>query len=738
MKYADVIVDITAEQLDRHFQYKIPEELADRILPGVQVEIPFGMGNKLIRGYVVKVSNTAEYDPAKIKAIRNVCTGGESMEARMVGLAAWIKKTYGCTMIQALKTVLPVRKSTGRPVKRQLVRTADKQEIFSHIEVERRKKHCAKERFLLWLLSHEQGDCAEVIKALKLTTASLKSFEKEGLIRIEDTHSGMPAGLDDERQPLPVLTKEQQKACGEICEEWAKEDARPVLLHGITGSGKTVVYMQLIAKTLAEGRQAILLVPEIALTYQNVQRFYSWFGEQVAIVHSRLSAGERTAQFERVRNGQANLMIGPRSALFAPFARLGLIIVDEEQETSYHSEMTPRYHARETAVERARIEHAHVLLGSATPSLEAMYRCECGMYRLVTLNSRYGPYGLPEVHITDMREELKTGNRSVFGRQLLEALQACLERKEQALLFLNRRGYAGFLSCRSCGYVVKCPHCDVAMTMHRDGRMVCHYCGRSRAPVSVCPSCGSPYISGFRAGTQQIEELLRKEFPEARVLRMDMDTTRHKNDHEKIVKAFMAHEADILIGTQMIVKGHDFPEVTLVGALAADMSLFASDYRSAERTFQLLTQAVGRAGRAGKAGMAIIQTYHPEHYAIQAAAAQDYTAFYEQEIGYRQLMGYPPAEHMLAVHVSFAEAERLDTAMAYLKRFLERIVPEKEVQLIGPADEAVAKINDMYRRVLYIRGADGQLLSKIREQLERYIEINKGFASMYIQYDFNA
>ena len=738
MKYADVIVGITAGQLDRHFQYKIPEELADRILPGVQVEIPFGMGNKLIRGYVVKVSNTAEYDPAKIKAIRNVCTGGESMEARMVGLAAWIKKTYGCTMIQALKTVLPVRKSTGRPVKRQLVRTADKQEIFSRIEVERQKKHCAKERFLLWLLSHEQGDCAEVIKALKLTTASLKSFEKEGLIHIEDTHSGMPAGLDDERLPLPVLTKEQQKACGEICEEWSKEDARPVLLHGITGSGKTVVYMQLIAKTLAEGRQAILLVPEIALTYQNVQRFYSWFGEQVAIVHSRLSAGERTAQFERVRNGQASLMIGPRSALFAPFVRLGLIIVDEEQETSYHSEMTPRYHARETAVERARIEHAHVLLGSATPSLEAMYRCECGVYRLVTLNSRYGPYGLPEVHITDMREEIKAGNRSVFGRQLLEALQACLERKEQALLFLNRRGYAGFLSCRSCGYVVKCPHCDVAMTMHRDGRMVCHYCGRSRAPVSVCPSCGSPYISGFRAGTQQIEELLRKEFPEARVLRMDMDTTRHKNDHEKIVKAFMAHEADILIGTQMIVKGHDFPEVTLVGALAADMSLFASDYRSAERTFQLLTQAVGRAGRAGKAGMAIIQTYHPEHYAIQAAAAQDYTAFYEQEIGYRQLMGYPPAEHMLAVHVSFAEAERLDTAMAYLKRFLERIVPEKEVQLIGPADEAVAKINDMYRRVLYIRGADGQLLSKIREQLERYIEINKGFASMYIQYDFNA
>ncbi len=738
MKYADVIVDITAEQLDRHFQYEIPEKFADAIAPGVQVEIPFGTGNKLIRGYVVKISNKPDYDPARIKAIHSVCTGGDSIKARMIELAAWIKKTYGCTMIQALKTVLPVQKNTGRQAKRKLVRTADKKEIFAHIETERRKKHSARERFLLWLVSHEEGDCAEVVKTLKLTMATLRSFEKEGIVSIKEARPGIYETLSEDRQPLPVLTKEQQKACDAICEEWEQGANRPVLLYGITGSGKTMVYMRLIEQTLTKGQQAILLVPEIALTYQNVQRFYSWFGTQVAIVHSRLSAGEKNAQFERVRSGDASLMIGPRSALFAPFSRLGLIIVDEEQETSYHSEMTPRYHARETAVERARIEHAHVLLGSATPSLEAMYRCECGSYRLVRLNSRYGQYGLPRVQIADMREELKSGNRSVFSRPLMEALGHCLEKKEQALLFLNRRGYAGFLSCRSCGYVVKCPHCDVAMTMHRDGRMVCHYCGRSRQPVTICPSCGSPYISGFRAGTQQIEELLQKEFPEARILRMDMDTTRHKNDHENIVRAFMAHEADILIGTQMIVKGHDFPDVTLVGALAADMSLFASDYRSAERTFQLLTQAVGRAGRAKKAGMAVIQTYHPEHYAIEAAAGQDYMAFYEQEIGYRQLMGYPPAEHMLAVHVSSGDEEKLTVAMTYLRRFLERIAPEGEVQLIGPADEAVAKINDMYRRVLYVKGESGQLLSKLREQMERYIEINKGFASMYIQYDFNA
>ena len=738
MTYANVIVDISAEQLDRHFQYRIPIEFEAQVLPGVQVEIPFGMGNRTIRGYVIRTSDRAEYDPAKIKSIRSVYTGGDSMESRMIELAAWIRKTYGCTMIQALKTVLPVQKSAGRQTKREIVRLLPENEIISRIEIEKQKKHKAKERFLSFLLEHERADYSTCCKGLKLTAQSLRPFVADGTIRIVDADSGLPMEITKERLPLPVLSREQSAAYDAICQEWESEAKRPVLLHGVTGSGKTILYMQLIARMLSQGKQAILLVPEIALTYQNVQRFFSWFGDQVAIVHSRLSPGERAAQFERVRKGQASLMIGPRSALFAPFDHLGLIIVDEEQETSYHSEMTPRYHARETAVERARIEGAHVLLGSATPSLEAMYRCECGEYRKVELNSRFGSHGLPKVYITDMREELREGNRSVFGRQLKASLEECLARKEQAILFLNRRGYAGFISCRSCGYVVKCPHCDVSMTMHRDGRLVCHYCGRSRLPLEECPSCGSPYISGFRAGTQQIEELLKKEFPGVRVLRMDMDTTRHKNDHERIVKAFLEYQADVLVGTQMIVKGHDFPDVTLVGALAADMSLFAADYRAAERTFQLLTQAVGRAGRASKAGTAVIQTYHPDHYAIEAAAKQDYQAFYEQEIGYRQLMGYPPTEHMLAVHVSFSEAEQLDMAMGYLKRYLERIVPDKRAQLIGPADEAVAKVNDMYRRVIYMKCSDAGLIRKIREQMERYIEINKGFASMYIQYDFNA
>lgn len=738
MKYADVIVDISAEQLDRYFQYRIPETLKDEVVPGVQVEIPFGAGNKVIKGYVVRITEHPDYDPEKIKDIRALCARGESVENRMMELAVWIKKSYGCTMIQALRTVLPIRRQTERHIKRKIIRTAETDEILSRAETEKRRNHRARERFLCYLAEHEEADYTFCIKELKLNIGLLRSFEREGVIRIVEAGSSVPVNISGSRRDLPILTAEQAEALAGIRDEWGQGTPRPVLLHGVTGSGKTMIYMYLIEQTIREGRQAILLVPEIALTYQNVRRFCECFQDKVAILHSRLSAGEKAEQFERARKGSASIMIGPRSALFAPFQKLGLIIVDEEQETSYHSEMTPRYHARETAVERARLENAHVVLGSATPSLEASWRCEQGIYRRVELSRRYGRHGLPSVYITDMREELKAGNRSVFSRQLLASLRECLDRKEQALLFLNRRGYAGFISCRMCGYVVKCPHCDVSMTMHRDGRLVCHYCGRSKSPVNVCPSCGSPYISAFRAGTQQIEEMLQKQFPDARILRMDMDTTRHKNGHEDIVKAFYEHRADILIGTQMIVKGHDFPEVTLVGALAADMSLFSADYRSAERTFQLLTQAVGRAGRAEKPGCALIQTYHPEHYAIEAAAEQDYEKFYQQEIGYRELMGYPPVQSMLAVHASFGDEDRLDMAMKYLKRFLERITQQTNARIIGPADEAVSKINDMYRRVLYVKSGDETLLKYLREQTEQYIEINKGFDAMYIQYDFNA
>ncbi len=739
MKFADVIVDISAERLDRKFQYRIPIMLEQSIHPGVQVEAPFGKGNRTVSGYVIRVTDKPDYELEKIKYIQGISQKKQSLEGRLIELAAWIRESYGCTMLQALKTVLPVRQKTGRRTSRRIVLRLSKEEASCILEEEKRRSHTARVRLLERLIADGSEDYAACLKELNLSASVVRALERKGVLFVED-ESGDPYSFQegDREASFPELTREQGRAVDEIWEEWHSKNPRPVLLHGVTGSGKTVVYMSLIAMMLEQGRQVILLVPEIALTYQNVQRFCECFGKDVAIIHSRLSQGERAEQFGRAARGEARIMIGPRSALFAPFPSLGLIIVDEEQEGSYHSEMTPRYHARETAVKRAGLEEARVLLGSATPSMEARYRCETGEYREVRMTRRYGSQGLARVKITDMREELRKGNRSMLGSELRQSLTDCLARGEQAMLFLNRRGYAGFVSCRTCGYVIKCPHCDVSMTIHKHGRLVCHYCGHEAAAVHNCPSCGSAYIGGFRAGTQQMEEVLSREFPEARVLRMDMDTTRHKNDHEKLLRAFGEGQADILVGTQMIVKGHDFPRVTLVGALAADLSLYTGDYRAAERTFQLLTQAVGRAGRADRPGMAVIQTYHPEHYAIQAAARQDDDIFYEEELGYRRLMGYPPVENLLAIHASSADELRLNTAVEYLKRYLFRAAGREKVQIIGPADEAVSKVKDMYRKVIYVKHKAYGTLTRLKDKTEQYVEINSGFRGIYIQYDFNA
>ena len=380
-------------------------------------------------------------------------------------------------------------------------------------------------------------------------------------------------GSDIPREQLSMLTETQEAALLQIQEEWKQETPRPVLIHGVTGSGKTQIYMKLIQQVVNEGKQVIVLIPEIALTYQTVRRFYGWFGDKVSVLNSRLSQGERYDQFKRAKRGEIQIMVGPRSALFTPFSRLGLIIIDEEHEQTYKSENSPRYHARETAEYRAQMENARLVMGSATPSLEAYTKAKDGEYCLVKLEARYEDRPLPEVTVVDLREELKNGNRSILSRSLKTAVERRLERGEQSVLFLNRRGYAGFVSCRSCGEALKCPHCDVALTEHNNGKLVCHYCGYEQPRVEKCPMCGSPYIGGFKAGTQQIEQVLRKTFPKARVLRMDYDTTRTKGSYEKILSSFAEHKADILVGTQMIVKGHDFPDVTLVGVIAADLSL---------------------------------------------------------------------------------------------------------------------------------------------------------------------
>ncbi len=532
----------------------------------------------------------------------------------------------------------------------------------------------------------------------------------------------------------PALSDEQRRALDTIRAEWEGRD-RPVLLQGVTGSGKTLIYMELAEEVLAQGRQAVILIPEIALSWQTVRRFRRRFGSRVSVMNSRMSQGERYEQFERMRRGEASIVIGPRSALFAPFASTGLIVIDEEQEPSFRSETMPRYDSREVALFRGKEEGAHVLFGSATPSTDSYYRAQTGEYALVRLSGRYGEAELPDVQIVDMREEQKSGNFTLISRPLEDAVRRCLADGGQTMLFLNRRGFSSVHTCQTCGYVLRCRHCNVSLTLHTNGKLVCHYCGYQTSLPGQCPSCGSPHIQGFRYGTEKVERDVRALFPQARILRMDADTTRHKNDYTQILGQFARHEADILIGTQMIVKGHDFPDVTMVGVLAADLSLFANDYRSQERTYQLLVQAVGRSGRGARRGGAIIQTMHPEHDVIRQAVRQDYEGFYEEEITGRELAGYPPAEQLLAVHGSSEDGEQLEKAMKALRSFLLR--EKREEDLIGPAPEPVGKKKDIWLEALYVRGNSAEELVRLRMLAEKYIAINSGFHKIRFGYELN-
>ena len=738
MTYADIIVDISHEKVDRSFQYKVPEELQHKLQVGMVVTIPFGNGNHERKGYVIGLSDTPAFDTSRMKELTGICSSEETTEERLIALAAWMKNQYGSTMVQALKTVLPVREKVKAKEKRYIILNVSEEEAEKTAGKLESGRCKARARLVRALLEEKKLDYTKASRELGMTASVLRPLADEGIVRVvqDEVYRMTVDGADIPREELSVLTEPQQEAFAQIQEEWKSDSPRPVLIHGVTGSGKTQVYMKLIRQVIDEGKQVIVLVPEIALTYQTVRRFYGWFGEKVSVLNSRLSAGERYDQFKRAKRGEIQIMVGPRSALFTPFSNLGLIIIDEEHEQSYKSENSPRYHARETALYRAQMENARLVLGSATPSLEAYTKAKDGEFRLVKLKARFEDRPLPKVSIVDLREELREGNRSVLSRSLTKAIENRLECGEQAILFLNRRGYAGFVSCRSCGEVLKCPHCDVALTEHNNGRLVCHYCGYEQPRVEKCPVCGSPYIGGFKAGTQQIEQVLHKNFPKARILRMDYDTTRAKGSYEKILSSFAAHEADILVGTQMIVKGHDFPGVTLVGALAADLSLNAADYRCAERTFQLLTQAVGRSGRGTKPGEAIIQSYHPDHYSIRTAAAQDYESFYQEEMAYRMLMDYPPAAHMLSVMVSGENEELLEQGMNYLAKFVERIASRYRIHVIGPAYAAVGKVNDIYRKILYLKHRDERILQGIKDKTEKYIELNSGFRKLYIQFDY--
>lgn len=718
--YADVIIDISHEKVDRPFQYRIPEKLREVLEIGMCVEVPFGKGNTLRKGYVTGISAQPEIAVYRVKEIRGLASGDMPVEARMVRLAAWMKRRYGGTMIQALRTVLPVKRSV-KALERKTVclswRRQEAEELYSECV---RRHRTAQARLLGELLEMEILPYELVTSRLNVSASTITSLANRGVIRVETQQAYRdPIKVKETGAKCRQLSRRQSGIVKEILEDFDAGNRKTYLIHGITGSGKTEVYIELIREMRERGKQAIVLIPEIALTYQTVIRFYRYFGRRVSVLNSSLSAGEKYDQYRRAENGDIDVMIGPRSALFTPFSNLGLIVIDEEHENTYKSENTPKYHARETAEEVARLCGASVVLGSATPSLEAYYRAGQGVYGLFRLTERLTGGHLPEVHIVDLREELKSGNRSIFSLRLQELMAERLQRGEQIMLFLNRRGYAGFVSCRECGNVIKCPHCDVSLSEHRGGRMVCHYCGYQQPAAKICPKCGSRYISGFRAGTQQIEEKLLEMYPRARVLRMDADTTRKKDSYEEILAAFANREADVLIGTQMIVKGHDFPDVTLVGILAADMSLAAGDFRASERTFQLLTQAAGRAGRGEKPGEVVIQTYQPEHYSIMHAARQDYKAFYEEEILYRELLHYPPAAHMMTVQI-FSREEAAGEQLA--RDLKERSAGYcGSVQIIGPAAASIGRINDIFRFAFYIKSVKYDKLIEIKDYLDEQI-----------------
>lgn len=740
-RYASVIIDISHEKVDRTFQYLVPEYLAGSIYVGVLVSVPFGNGSTLRKGYVVGLSDTPEFDIERMKEIAGVVAGGVSVQSQLIQLAWWMRETYGSTMNQALKTVLPVKQKIKPGKKRSIRCLLDGASLAEALREAQKKNYKARVRLLQAFTEADEIPFEVAENQLHITAASLKPLADKKYIEIISRDvSRNPITAMAQTGKVHALNREQQAAADRFAEDYAQGVRKTYLLHGITGSGKTEVYMELMEQVLLQGRQVILLIPEIALTYQTVMRFYKRFGDAISIINSRLSAGERYDQWERAIRGEVSIMIGPRSALFTPFKDLGLIIIDEEHEGAYKSETMPRYHARDVAEKRAALSGASLVLGSATPSLESYTKARSGEYELLTLKSRAAADSrLAKAEAVDLREELKSGNKSMFSRRLRELMEDRLRKKEQIMLFINRRGYANFVSCRSCGEAVKCPHCDVSLTLHNNNRLICHYCGYSVPMMKKCPSCGSPYIANFGVGTQKLEAMTRELFPEAGVLRMDADTTSKKGSHEEILAAFAAHEADILIGTQMIVKGHDFPAVTLVGIMAADLSLNTPDYRCAERTFELLTQAAGRAGRGAETGNVVIQTYNPEHYSIETALRQDYEAFYEQEMAYRRMMNYPPVCRMEAVLFASNNEERLILGAKRCGEAAARAAEEDggRVQIIGPVRAPVYKVNDIYRKILYIKGPNCDILDKIRDTIDALIAGDEGFRQLSVQYDIS-
>lgn len=687
--YAQIIIEKKNWPKGTPLDYKVPLALQDKLCIGHKVLVP--LQNRRVYGLVIRLSAVSD-----VKQVRNIISLAGDFRyftENLLELAYWMSDYYFCTLSQALSALLPSLVNEQRAAYWGLNFPVSQLDMRMQKE-----KLTPKQKTVLNLIARHNFcfTAGELAKRAGTTVSPLKCLVKKGLVTDQK-----PRPKETLEKPL-VLNDRQAAVLEKLQREVRQPQGQVYLLHGVTGSGKTEIYLQLIDYVLKLGKQAIVLVPEIALTPQTVTRFRRRFGEAVAVLHSHLSSGERFTQWSLIKTGRAKIAIGARSALFAPFAALGLIIIDEEHEFTYKQEENPKYHARDTAIKRAQIEKAAVLLGSATPSLESFYRAKKGLYGYLALPERIGKQPLPEVRVVDMCQQLKNRNKSVLSLALRQAIEERLTKGEQIILFLNRRGFATFVNCRECGLVLTCPNCNVSLTYHQqEQKLSCHYCNYQERVPTVCPRCQSKYIRYFGTGTEKVEEAVQKFFPQARILRMDRDTTGRKQAHAEILNAFTAGRADILLGTQMIAKGLDIPNVTLVGVITADTLLNLPDFRAAEKTFQLLTQVAGRAGRGEKLGQVIIQTYDPNHYSIKAAKAHDYFGFYAQEIDFRQEVGYPPFAYLARIVLKAREEEAVIKQGERLLGELTPLVCGQEI--LGPVPAPVSRVKGYFRWQILIK-----------------------------------
>jgi primosomal protein N' (replication factor Y) len=777
---ASVIVDVPAKQTDRPFDYRIPEHLEGVITPGMRVVVPFGP--RKIQGFVISIQPSSEFE--KLRDIIAPMDIVPVLNNELLQLGDWLSEETLCYRISAYQVMLPAALKAKYekkirvtidvnllpPVlqrvfeKTQMVpfdtiekdawRVLQKEIANGHVEfiyevkerVNKKKrryvmphvneKELSDSLKLLSIQATKQREIIEfflanpapvplqnLINLLNTSSSAIKGLVNKGILREEEVEvyrDPYENRVFERTEALP-LTSEQKRAISPVLQTIEENLHQVFLLYGVTGSGKTEVYLQSIQRVLEKGKEAIVLVPEISLTPQMVKRFKGRFGDEVAVMHSGLSNGEKYDEWRKIQRKEVKVVVGARSAIFAPFENLGIIIIDEEHETSYKQEENPRYHARDVAIQRAKKYGCPVVLGSATPALESFARAKKGVFELLNLPSRMNSGPMPHVEVVDMREELREGNRSMFSRALMEKLKDRLDKQEQTVLFLNKRGHSSFVMCRDCGYVVNCPDCDISLTYHKfSERMKCHYCGYESHVPTQCPECQSEYIRYFGTGTQKIEEELGKVLPEARVIRMDVDTTSKKGAHEKLLTDFGEGKADILLGTQMIAKGLDFPKITLVGVLSADTMLHIPDFRSSEKTFQLLTQVSGRAGRHELSGEVIVQTYTPEHYSIQFASQQDYDLYYEREMQIRKLHHYPPFYYISLITVSHENLMKVVSVTEKITGYIRNSLSPEAI-VLGPVASPIPRIKNRYRYQCLIKyKREPQLGRAIKTVLDQY------------------